>query len=543
MRFIIIVVTILHLIFDSTLAGWPTSPDSSIFIGWGSWKTAVSDAQGGVYVVHNDYFARCSRINHEGQFVWRNVYLDHAYTEAHHHSAALTSDSSLLISYQDVLFSVNPDLGDAHIRVQKISPEGDKLWGEGVVVTPDNASGSFDSHAALVRSRVIADNDGGAYVVFTDMRNDPSGEVPEMYMQRISSEGEILWDSLGVFIDDRNQDFKYLKLTSGGDVLLVYKRQNLNFVTHNLVQLIDENGVLLLADEPYDFNRSPLARFSLDSRDMLFYTDYREKIFQMDLDFQQVWTDEGLTFSDSLEFVWGLIPDANGGAIVHYTKDEESGRQFTQWVAEDGTLKFDSSGVYSNTMDFGTANLTMSDTNSCIINYNSRRSHQAQRIDMDGNLLWETPTDLCTMDFVSAFQSWAISDGGGGIIFVYDDDGKTYATQVGANGNIGSITSIRNSRVEPQLPPSFEINSFYPNPFNSSATILLKLNISGIIYIDIHDLKGRAVSSQQYHLTQGVHKIPISMHSTNLASGVYLLSIRDDKQPNTKKMLKAMYLK
>jgi hypothetical protein len=80
--------------------------------------------------------------------------------------------------------------------VQRLTPEGQKLWGpEGLPVVP-SLSSETDSTQHI--GFAISDGDGGAILAWWDTR----GTAPdwELYGQRISADGQWLWDSAGVLL-------------------------------------------------------------------------------------------------------------------------------------------------------------------------------------------------------------------------------------------------------------------------------------------------------------------------------------------------------
>jgi len=536
---------IIILTYSSILAQWPTSPDSAILIGLGKAKQVVEDGQGGVYIVHGDYDGLCTRINHDGVKVWGNVGLDGVYSEQPHQSAALASDGSLLVSYRDILYIGGWDWGDAHIRVQKISPDGEKLWGEGVVVTPDNASGP-DDYNPYIYSFVISDDSGGAYVVWEDFRNNVGGfRWAELYIQRINAEGQVLWDSLGVLVDSYILGVKLFALTNESLPLIIYFRdENQNWVTQQYLQKYDENGSANWIE------RGPMLvgggghGVTLDQNDNLFVTS-DEKIFKFNTDYDPIWPEDGIVFSDSLYRVWDIISDGLGGAILQYGKDDSTNRYFTQWIDDQGQLKFGPSGLFVTKIMSDDVTANMSDTASFIVAYQpiwgAEKEYIGQRVDSDGNLLWEEEALLANYNNSFHYYPRAIPDGEHGIIYVYDIDSRTYVTQLGSEGYLGSITST--AELNSILPDELRLNSVYPNPFNSSLAIQYELNTNDLIHTDLYNLQGKYIMSAMHYGKSGSNKLTIDFSTIELPSGIYLVDVWADSSPRVKHVSKATYLK
>ncbi len=467
-------------------AQWPTSPDSSLEISQGIWKNAISDGQGGAYIATSDYVgnARCTRVDHGGNIVWGPLDLDAqwgAYLSGHRFPMiSLASDSSLIVSCSDVYYYWETEY-EAKIRVQKISPLGEKLWGDGIVLTPENASGSTNTRGVFSYS--IADNDGGAYVIWGDGRDD----IDRMWMQRISPDGHVLWDSLGVLLNIPGRDIRYLKLTSSSQVLVIC----VNGTTY--AQIIDENGGLIL-NTAHDFGLGNYGYFALDSNDNLFFMNYHERVFKTNLTFDHLWSDSGFAFSDSSDFIFDLIPDQDGGAILQYRKEDITDRNFSQWVNSDGSLKYGISGAFSLISDGSWSPATMSDDSTFIVIHHagfSSQAHFAQRMDSQGNALWEHPVRTTPSDIYSQQASYAVSDGEGGAIYVYEYNNRIFATQIGYTGTLGSITSIDDPR---NLPKRHLLLSLYPNPFNPSTIMEYDLPEYAEVSLIIYDMTGREVN-------------------------------------------------
>lgn len=97
--------------------------------------------------------------------------------------------------------------------------------------------------------------------------------------------------------------------------------------------------------------------------------------------------------------------------------------------------------------------------------------------------------------------------------------------------NGGNITTVFNeNRMETN---QFEI-SFFPNPFNSSATLALSMLANEEVNIAIYDILGRKIQSVfSGYLNAGVHKI--NFQNSRLSSGNYLLICRTNNFVKTNK--------
>lgn len=68
--------------------------------------------------------------------------------------------------------------------------------------------------------------------------------------------------------------------------------------------------------------------------------------------------------------------------------------------------------------------------------------------------------------------------------------------------------------------------SIYPNPFNDNATINYDLPATASVTITLTDALGKQVTLVQQQQAAGSHTLMIDKNERQLASGLYMLSIR-----------------
>jgi Secretion system C-terminal sorting domain len=75
-----------------------------------------------------------------------------------------------------------------------------------------------------------------------------------------------------------------------------------------------------------------------------------------------------------------------------------------------------------------------------------------------------------------------------------------------------------------QLPAKFELTDVYPNPFNASTAIKLKVDQSGRVDINVYNMLGQKVATVwDKNLMVGYHRI--MFYGNDLASGTYLVNV------------------
>lgn len=104
--------------------------------------------------------------------------------------------------------SVTPD---TDVYVQKLDEKGNPLWGEeGILVCKDQAAESYNPANMQSHPQMAADGTGGVIITWHDRRRILNREI---FAQRISVAGEILWAENGVWVWDIPQE--YFMTTSG----------------------------------------------------------------------------------------------------------------------------------------------------------------------------------------------------------------------------------------------------------------------------------------------------------------------------------------
>jgi len=106
---------------------------------------------------------------------------------------------------------------------------------------------------------------------------------------------------------------------------------------------------------------------------------------------------------------------------------------------------------------------------------------------------------------------------------------------------IESLLADLTSVVEPN-PPTIPLSpvllSIYPNPFNPEVQIKLILSKTGLVKIDLIDIRGRIVSTILHEKSVSVGEHTFSFSGAGLSSGVYFVRTELDGVAETQKILK-----
>lgn len=244
--------------------------DEGVLVGTNDYPNAsiAGDGRGGAVVVWQekngtDITIRTQRVSAEGITLWGD------------NGVTITSIADGQGSYQQVISdgtgnfvvawdarSVTPD---TDVYVQKLDKDGNPLWGEdGILVCQDQAAESYSPADIQSHPQIAADGAGGVIVTWHDRRRIMNREI---FAQRISAAGEILWAENGVWLWNIPGD--YLETTSGildaaitadgaGGAIAVWTGYQASYTENSVIyaQRLSPDGQRLWSDEEVYRNSS-----------------------------------------------------------------------------------------------------------------------------------------------------------------------------------------------------------------------------------------------------------------------------------------------
>jgi len=354
--------------------------------------------------------------------------------------AAITGDNSggAIAVYQ--IWRMSDSYGQFY--VQKISPEGDFLWGEkGVLI------GSGYSEFGYFYSYAVNDGSGGAIVIWLEFLPHPAGEPTssQTHAARIDSEGNVEWqrdipgidqaipDGSGgaiIAFDDRHDNIYVLKIDAEGSLPWGEDGVSLNLREYTPLGVASDNsgGVIAVQQIP---GEGIICAQRVDSGgDILWQTGGVQAC---------VGPAEGAQ----------VVSDGAGGAIIAYMRNIpcEDGRAgycdwdiYAQRIDAEGNVLWGPDGVplCVGPSPPNPPRIVTDGAGGAIIIFLAFIENEvsapgyfafrARRIDADGHELWEEETDL--------WGGIIVSDGSGGVISVwYSDEGiNTKAQRLDAAG-------------------------------------------------------------------------------------------------------------
>jgi glucuronoarabinoxylan endo-1,4-beta-xylanase len=128
------------------------------------------------------------------------------------------------------------------------------------------------------------------------------------------------------------------------------------------------------------------------------------------------------------------------------------------------------------------------------------------------------------------------------VTFINESDTtKKYNVMTDNEGNysVGVITSVNSN--EDNIPPAFQLEQNYPNPFSSSTAIVYKLNKHADVQLRIYDILGREVRKFNFENQatgiHGIHWDGRNNYGRILSPGVYFYQLVSGNNSITKKMI------
>ena len=555
---LVLIIAFCFFTFSLLHAGWPTTPDSAIFVDGGFFP----------YLAVDPY------------------------------------DESITVVYLQ---------GNA-TKAKKYDRYGNPLWGGNSVTLSDTAWGFLRIEYHVFDGQwgaVVSDDSGGAIVAWEDYRNadfeiingEPVPQGSEIYVQRVDVNGQIRYGVNGKRISGPPTVGFYrlgdIKKDYHGGFVVAYNNDTTS--TTSVVKRFTRTGNLLW--ERY-FNGAYIDVNATDPQGNIFVSTISAlpgKRHKLDLNGDFLWPDtlvgiipddrayrHGGAFSDGLGGVigarWGyqnkirvnradstgnflfgndiVIPNS-AGAYFGYASDNDGGiyvnwsRQgiLLQRITKYGQLKFPFPGLIIDLTSTGTSyiGLVSDDEHGVITVWRDNRnnpntSFYAQRIDSSGNFLWDsTGVELHTTSetLILAKPIALYPDMQGGGIFVWDEFG-IFMKQICRHGNLGEVDPPLGIRDHHSRPHQYFLYQNYPNTFNPTTTIQYQLPSDSKVRIEIYNILGQRVRTLINRKQKaGVYKTTWdgrNAYGSRVASGLYIYRIKAEAGSKTFLQAKKMLL-
>ena len=337
--------------------------------------TAISDGAGGAYIAWIDYRddidgilgeIYMQHINAAGTLLWAlNGIRITATIERDEKDVFMCSDGGTGVI---VAWNWEDYLTNKTVSAQRVNTSGVVQWAPNGVIVADGGGFRW-------ASTVVPDGNNGAIFLLTDTRNIPNGNNYlflfgqsnpdplinlDLYAQRLNGTGTALWGALGV------------------PVCTAPYRQNTD-AAEGVIPTFDGGAIFVYNDGRN--NPSNNGKFDI----------YAQKV---DANGGALWASNGIDVANTVENenITSVIPNGTGGAVVAW-KNESNFRLMMQNINNAGAKSWLSTGIFVTPITdiVNTAKLVL-DSNQqyvCVYeSFNSIVSVQAQKLDVNGNLLW-----------------------------------------------------------------------------------------------------------------------------------------------------------
>jgi len=383
--------------------------------------------------------------------------------------------------------------GETGLYAQRINSAGQPMWGiNGVPV----ATSPFPDPIQL-NPKITDDGSGGAIIVWTDF----SGTNGNIYAQRISSSGNILWPQNGLPICTTAANKRFQDIINvGSEEFVVSWNSNVSSNDWELrAQKINTVGNIL-------------------------------------------WNINGLIIcSPNVSFNPSAIVYDNNSSVVFAWEDRRTnppGTIYCQKVGLDGTIHWQQNGLpVSTVVGFQLFPNLVSDSEGntvvCWRGGSSTLNIYAQKFDASGNRLWETEgMDVCIASGNQDRQKIIITSNEDFIVS-WDDERNTdwdiYAQSIDA-----LVTAVNNSTSD--FPKNITLKQNYPNPFNPSTKISWQVPVGSWQTLKVYAVLGNEVATlvDEY---KPAGNYEVDWNASGLPSGVYFYQLKAGEFISTNKMI------
>jgi hypothetical protein len=336
------------------------------------------------------------------------------------------------------------------IYAQRISASGAMLWttnGVGICV----ASNDQDN------PKIVADGSGGAIIVWRDSRSGSS----DIYAQRISASGLVQWTANGVAICTASYGQEYHAVTSdaAGGAIIVWADQRGEFdiyaqrISSSGSVVWPSNGVMVCgAAATQDHPRiasdgSGGAIIAWDDARGASQDIYAQRV---DASGSMMWYENGnaICANSSQQAIPDVTPDSAGGAVIVWLDLRDSKvTYYAQRVTTSGAARWTANGipVFSGSHNPNYERMISDGADGAFVSildehYIGSVDLLAQRIDSAGIALWTSGGLTVKSATVYPGKQDLVSDGTGGVFAVWasawgEEGGDVYAQRIDADGS------------------------------------------------------------------------------------------------------------
>lgn len=323
--------------------------------------------------------------------------------------------------------------GGRDLVAQKIDINGNNMWGENDLVIDNKVNRQEDPV-------IIRTTDNCVIVAWVDYSADEAGDV---YAQKISSDGNLLWATGGINLCNAEHEQKSLNIVpdQNGGALVIWLDSRSGNQSHIYGQHLSSDGSLLWAS-----NGILLSDQIGDQTSHTFWEDgqggailvYVNKVTDKNIFANRINGDGTLEWGNHIVICDAdldqespkITPDGTGSFIVTWRdlRNTNHGAIYAQRLNLDGTFAWNNELIVSDgDFDHKNPRITYAGDNATIVVWEDGRNDPnymdlfAQKISNSGNLIWGTEGVAIATENFHQKNPRIISDVNGGAYIVWDD--------------------------------------------------------------------------------------------------------------------------
>ena len=470
---------------DQSTAAITKDMTGGVIVAWSDWRSGIE----------RDVYAQ--RIDSFGVVQWTVDGVGIATKTVREHNEKIISD----------------DAGGAMVIWEQQSGGGWDVWAQrvnhnGLIQWVSGGVPLCTVYANRLNPRVQKDGRGGAFIVWQDFRNMTDYDV---YAQRISPSGNLLWGAAGLLICNAagtQVDPKIEPDTISGGVYVTWidKRSGTDYDIY--AQRIDSTGTILWANNGVPVVTAPGSQ---SAQDMLSTSSTNGLLI--------TWKDKrNLTDFD-----------------IYAQKLSPAG--VTQWAANGvpvTTAAYDQLNPNMVTDNAGGTIIVWQDSSSLDMDVIS------QRINANGTALWATNGVPVSTAAGHQIGPKSVSDGHGGCIYAWEDKRDVLITDTDLYIHHLCLDGTPNMGIDENNMNAVITAS--PNPFTDNFMLTVNLPTDEKVTVKAFDVMGQEVPmtiGNAGALQKGKHTFPVTADKADLPKGVYFIKITGTHWTKTIKVVKA----
>ncbi|MCD4796610.1 MAG: T9SS type A sorting domain-containing protein [Candidatus Cloacimonetes bacterium] len=351
--------------------------------------------------------------------------------------------------------------GDRDLWAQKMDANGNRLWGEEALLVNGEINRQEDP--------VVIDVGGGNVIIaWVDFRNEDDGDI---YVQKLNSNGDLLWNSAGVplcLAEEIQISLNIVSDNSGGAYVIWI--DNRNGVASDIygTHILSSGNIA----SGWNADGNPITDEEGNQNQHTFWEDgtggaimvwHHKLASDEDIYAQRISSDGNLLWGGSGVLVCGaaneqetpkMAPDGSGNFIISWRdkRSDEDGDIYAQRIDINGNLLWGSDvSVYSGSGVQENPRITESSDNGAIIIWQDGRNESStdftdiysQKIDLNGNLDWSAAAVPIAIELYDQENPRLIGDDSGGAWITWEDGrienhpfGDIYTQHINSTGNV-----------------------------------------------------------------------------------------------------------